>query len=96
MTLARRGTVTNVAVRERSPPIVAGIAAGLVLATLGIGTFAVIDNLGGHHNATLTGTAPGVALQLALSGAILASLGAITDREIRATRAHWRRVTGRG
>jgi hypothetical protein len=92
VTLMAAGAAARRTVPGRVPPIVAGIAAGLVLAALGIGTFAVIGNLGGHLSATLMGTAPGVALLLAVSGAILAPLGAIVDQEILVTWAHLRRA----
>jgi len=49
----------------------------------------------GYLNATLLAAVPGVALLLAVAGAFLAPLGAIVDEEIGATKAHWRRVTGR-
>jgi hypothetical protein len=92
VSLMAAGAAARRTVPGTIPPIVAGIAAGLVLAALGIGTFAVIGNLGGHLSATLIGTAPGVALLLAVSGAILAPLGAIVDQEIRVTWAHLRRA----
>lgn len=92
ITLMAAGAAARRTMPGRVPPVLAGVAAGLVLATLGIGTFAVIGSLGGHLNATLRGTAPGVALLLAVSGAILAPFGAIVDQEIRATWAHWRRT----
>jgi hypothetical protein len=92
ITLMAAGAAARRTMPGRVPPVVAGVAAGLVLAALGIGTFAVIGNLGGHLNATLTGTAPGVAFLLAVSGAILAPLGAVIDQEIRAAWAHWRRA----
>jgi hypothetical protein len=93
ITLMAAGAAARRAVQGRVPPVVAGITAGLVLATLGIGTFAVIGHLGGgHRNATLMAAAPGVALLLASAGALLAPLGAIIDQEARAAWAHWRRV----
>jgi hypothetical protein len=90
--LMAAGAAARRAVPGRVPPIVAGIAAGLVLTALGLGTFAVIGGLGGHLNASVSATAPGVALLLAFAGAVLASLGAVIDQEIRAAWAHWRRV----
>lgn len=86
-------------------PVIAGIAAGLVIAAFGMGTFAVIDNaflfVVSHRQASIAGlhasgmtsmraylnhglaaTAPGVAIFLAFTGALLGALGAIADGRI--------------
>ena len=92
ITLMVAGAAARRTMPGRVPPIAAGVAAGLVLAALGVGTFAVIGNPGGHLNATLRATAPGVAVLLAASGAILAPLGAVLDQEIRVAWMRWRRA----
>jgi hypothetical protein len=88
---------------------VAGIAAGLVIAVLGLATFAVIDNaflsvvihqhdkLAGFRtsgmtsmrdyiNACLRATAPGVALVLAVAGALFGSLGSVFSASLARSR----------
>ncbi len=95
------------------PRIVAGLVAGLVIAVLGMATFAVIDNaflpivmqqtakidgfrasgltsMRTYNNRSLDATAPGLALFLAVLGAILGSLGARADRAIVVSRARRR------
>ena len=96
--LVRRGTA------RPGAPAIAGLAAGLVLAILGMATFAVIDNaflsivshqqgkidgfresgmtsMRAYINGDLEATAPGVAIVLAVAGAILAPIGAAMAQE---------------
>ena len=85
-------------------PVVAGITAGLVLAVLGMATFAAIDNaflsivshqpgkidgfrasgmtsMRAYINSSLEATAPGVAIVLAIAGAIFGAIGAALAEE---------------
>ena len=115
--LMAAGALARYARPGLAAPVLAGLAAGLVLAVLGMATFTVIDNaflpvvmhqqnnidgLRGsgltsaraYLNGQLKATAPGVAILLAVMGAVLAPLGAILAQE--ADLAWCRRRLSRG
>jgi hypothetical protein len=98
------GALARYAQRGLAAPVLAGMAAGLVFAVLGMATFTVIDNAflpavmhqqnnvdgfrasgltsaRAYVNGQLKATAPGVAVLLAVMGAVLAPLGAILAQE---------------
>ena len=108
--LVTAGAVARRVAGGTGPSIVAGLVAGLIIAVLGMATFAVIDNaflpivmqqtakidgfrasgltsMRVYINGSLEATAPGLAIFLAVLGAILGSLGAAADREIVIARA---------
>lgn len=114
--LMAAGAAARRAAARPGAPVIGGVAAGLLIAVLGMATFAVIDNvflsvvshqqakidgfrasgmtsMRAYVNASLEATAPGVAIVLALGGALLGALGALgasIEREISIAQARRR------
>lgn len=92
VTLMAAGALARRASAKPGTPIIAGMAAGLVLAILGMATFAVIRHA---FNGDLQATAPGVAILLTIVGAVFAPVGAALAREAAIARSLLRHLPRR-
>lgn len=86
VTLMVAGALARRTTAKPGTPAIAGMAAGLALAVLGLATLALTSHAFRGH---LAATAPGVAMLLTIAGAVFAPLGAAlgrVKRERRSTR----------
>ena len=91
-TLMAAGALARRSSAKPGTPIIAGMAAGLVLAVLGMATLAVT---GSAFNDRLEATAPGVTVLLTIAGAAIAPLGAALAQQATITRSHLRHIAKR-
>ena len=91
-TLMAAGALARRTSAKPGTPIIAGMAAGLVLAVLGMATLAVT---GSAFNGHLEATAPGVTILLTIAGAVVAPLGAALAHQATITRSHLRHLAKR-